>query len=174
MEYYNLSKNFYKVSGLINIKNRVGGLMSEEIVGAAFPIPKPLIGRILDKHKNIFVKPATLTRLEKGMKIILYASREDQGFYGEAEIEEVEFFENPMKILEKYKDGLFLTEEEFKEYLKFSEKWGSDKKRKKPWMVIVLKNIKKYPKIVKPKRFVPVCGKYIKEKEYEEILKNIQ
>ncbi|XRO75081.1 DUF365 domain-containing protein [Methanocaldococcus sp. 28A] len=144
--------------------------MSEDIIGATFPIPKPLIGRILDEHKNVFVKPATLTKLEKGMKIIFYASREEQGFYGEAEIEKVEFFENPMKILEKYKDEMFLTEEEFKEYIDSSKKWGYGRKKKKPWMVIVLKNIKKYSKVVKPKRFITVGGRYVKEKEYKEIL----
>jgi hypothetical protein len=147
--------------------------MNDNIIGATFPIPKSLIGRILDEHKNVFVKPATLTKLEKGMKLIFYASREDQGFYGEAEIESIEFFEYPMKILEKYKDGLFLTEEEFKEYVESSKKWGYGKKKKKPWMAIVLKNIKKYPKIVKPKRFIPVGGRYIKEKEYEEILNKL-
>jgi len=47
-----------------------------EIVGATFPIPKSLIGRILDEHKNVFVKPATLTKLEKGMKIIFYVYEE--------------------------------------------------------------------------------------------------
>ena len=119
-----------------------------------------MIGRILDEHKNVFVKPVTLTRLERGMKIIFYASREDQGFYGEAEIEDIEFFENPMKILEKYKDGLFLTEEEFKEYVESSKKWSSGRKKKKPWMAIVLKNIKKYPKIVESKRFISVGGVY--------------
>ncbi|HII59105.1 TPA: DUF365 domain-containing protein [Methanocaldococcus jannaschii] len=144
------------------------------MVGATFPIPKSLIGRILDEHKNVFVKPATLTKLEKGMKIIFYASREEQGFYGEAEIEEVEFFENPMKILEKYKNNLFLTEEEFKKYIEDSnKKWGYGKKKKKPWIVIILKNIRKYPKVVKPKRFIPVCGKYVKEDEYEQILKKL-
>ncbi|AAC37061.1 hypothetical protein MJ_ECS03 (plasmid) [Methanocaldococcus jannaschii DSM 2661] len=108
------------------------------------------------------------------MKIIFYASREEQGFYGEAEIEEVEFFENPMKILEKYKNNLFLTEEEFKKYIEDSnKKWGYGKKKKKPWIVIILKNIRKYPKVVKPKRFIPVCGKYVKEDEYEQILKKL-
>jgi len=144
--------------------------MSENIIGAAFPIPKSLIGRILDEHKNVFVKPATLTKLEKEMKIIFYASREDQGFYGEAEVDEIEFFENPMKILEKYKDRMFLTEEEFKGYIESSKKWGYGRKKKKPWMAIVLKNIKKYPKVVRPKRFITVGGRYVKEREYEEIL----
>ncbi|HIH72580.1 MAG: hypothetical protein PWP49_1195 [Thermococcaceae archaeon] len=101
--------------------------------------------------------------------IIFYASREDQGFYGEAEIGEVEFFESPAKILEKYGDRIFLTEKEFKEYVKTSERWKTKGKRQRPWMAIVLRNVKKYPKVVKPKRFIAVSGRYVKEKEYQEI-----
>lgn len=147
--------------------------MEEEIIGATFPVPKPLLKRILEEGKDVFVKPATLTRLRPGMKIIFYASREDQGFYGEADIESIELFENPVKILEKYKDGIFLTEKEFREYIKTSERWRTKGKRPKPWMAVVLKNIKKYPKIVKPKRFIAVSGRYVKEREYQEIQKQL-
>ncbi len=38
-------------------------------------------------------------------------------------------------------------------------------------MVVKLKDIRKYPKIVKPKRFIAVSGRYIKEGEYGEILR---
>jgi hypothetical protein len=70
---------------------------------------------------------------------------------------------------------LAYSEEEFKEYVKISnEKWGYGRKKKKPWMVIVLKNIRRYSKVVKPKRFISVGGRYVKDKEYEEILKNVQ
>ncbi|MDK2783056.1 MAG: hypothetical protein PWQ32_645 [Thermococcaceae archaeon] len=141
----------------------------ETIIGATFPVPKPLLRRIFEEGKDVFVKPATLTRLKPGMKIIFYASREDQGFYGEAEIGEVEFFESPAKILEKYGDRIFLTEKEFKEYVKTSERWKTKGKRQRPWMAIVLRNVKKYPKVVKPKRFIAVSGRYVKEKEYQEI-----
>ncbi|RLF84651.1 hypothetical protein DRN34_05365 [Thermococci archaeon] len=143
----------------------------EKIIGAAFPIPKPLLKRILEEGKDVFVKPATLTRLKPGMKIIFYASREDQGFYGEAEVESIELFENPLKILEKYKDRIFLTEKEFKEYIKTSERWRTKGRRARPWIAVVLKNIKKYSKVVKPKRFIAVSGRYVKEKEYQEIQK---
>ncbi|EHP83581.1 DUF365 domain-containing protein [Methanotorris formicicus] len=68
-----------------------------------------------------------------------------------------------MKILEKYKNNLFLTEEEFREYVELSKKWGYGRKKKKSWMAIVLKNIKKYSKVIKPKRFISVGGRYIKD-----------
>ena len=146
----------------------------EKIIGATFPVPKPLLRRILEEGKDVFVKPATLTKLKPGMKIIFYASREDQGFYGEAEIESIEFFEDPMEILEKYGGRVFLTEKEFKEYVKTSERWRTRGKRPKPWMAVVLKKIKKYPKIVKPKRFIAVSGRYMKEREYKEIVKHLK
>ena len=98
----------------------------EEVVGATFPVPRPLLKRILENGKNVFVKPATLTKIKSGMKIIFYASREDQGFHGEAEVETVEIFENPAKILENYRDGLFLTEKEFKEYIASQKRWGRE------------------------------------------------
>lgn len=143
----------------------------EEVVGATFPVPRPLLKRILENGKNVFVKPATLTKIKSGMKIIFYASREDQGFHGEAEVESIEIFENPAKILENYRDGLFLTEKEFKEYIASQKRWGRE--RHKPWIVIVLKNIKKYPKTVKPKRFIAVSGRYVTDKEYKEILRAV-
>lgn len=148
--------------------------MEEEIIGATFPVPKFLLKRILKEEKDVFVKPATITRLKPGMKIIFYASREDQGFYGEGEIESIEFFEDPMKILEKYGDRVFLTEKEFKEYIKTSERWRTRGRRPRPWVAIVLKNIKGYSKIVKPKRFIAVSGRYMKEKEYKEIVKHLK
>jgi len=141
------------------------------VVGATFPVPRQLLRRILEEGKNVFVKPATLTKLKPGMKIVFYASHEDQGFHGEAEVESVEIFENPTKILEKYRGRLFLTEKEFKEYVASQKRWGRE--RHKPWMVIVLKNIKKYPKVVKPKRFIAVSGRYVKDKEYREILRAV-
>ena len=143
-----------------------------DIIGATFPVPNELLDRVLKEKKNVFVKSATLTRLKPGMKIIFYASRENQGYAGEAEIESVEIVKNPMEILEKYKDRMFLTEKEFKDYVASQKRWG--RVRHKPWMAIVLKNIKEYPKRVMPKRFISVAGRYVKKDEYERISKAIE
>ncbi len=139
-------------------------------VGATFPVPRDLIDRIFE-GKDVFVKPKTLGKIEPGMKIVFYASREDQGFYGEAEVVSVEEFSDPMEILKKYGERVFLSEKELKEYVKNREKWGS---KHRPWMAIVIKNAKKYPRIVKPRRFVSVSGRYLSKEEYERILKEAE
>lgn len=50
-----------------------------------------------------------------------------------------------------------------------SQESGSTKsrggKKKKLWIAIELEDVKKYEKIVKPKRFAPVGGKYLRELE---------
>ncbi|ASJ00343.1 DUF365 domain-containing protein [Thermococcus gorgonarius] len=144
--------------------------MEENIVGVTFPVPKWFLDRILDEGKTVFVKPSTL-KVQPGMKIIFYASREDQGWHGDAEVESVEFFTNIEEIIRNYKDELFLTPEELREYERERAKWHSRGRRPRPWMVLRLRNIRKYPKPVKPPRFIAVSGRYVKEKEYREILR---
>jgi len=142
----------------------------ENVIGATFPVPRRLLDRILNEGKTIFVKPSTL-RLKPGMKLVFYASREDQGWHGEAEIESVEHFTNVEEIIKKYGSELFLTPEELRKYERDRAKWHSRGRGPRPWMVVKLKNIRKYPKVVKPKRFIAVSGRYIKEDEYREILR---
>ena len=136
-----------------------------KIVGVTFPIPKQFMNRFFKEGKNVFIKPATVWKeLKPGMKFVFYQSREDQGFVGEAKIKEIKLIDDPMKVFEMYGDRVFLTKEELKEYVKSQERWGrkTEKKRKK-WLVIELEDIRRYDKPIKPKRFVPVGGQYIKE-----------
>ena len=139
-----------------------------KIVGVAFPIPKQFMDRFFKEGKNVFIKPATVFKeLKAGMKFVFYQSHEDTGFVGEAKIKEIKLIDNPMEVFEMYGDRVFLTREELKEYVKSQEKWKYHKsrgeKRRKKWLVIELEDIKKYDKPIKPKRFVPVGGQYIKE-----------
>jgi len=136
-----------------------------EIVGVTYPIPKQFVDRFFKEGKDVFVKPATVWKqLKQGMKFVFYQSREDTGFVGEARIKDVKLIDDPTKVFELYGDRVFLTKEELKEYVKSQGRWGrkSERKRKK-WLVIELEDIRKYDKPVKPKRFVPVGGQYIKE-----------
>jgi len=144
--------------------------MEERVVGVTFPVPKPFLDRILEEGKSVFVKPSTL-RVKPGMKVVFYASREGQAWLGEAEVESVEFFNSVEEIITGYKKELFLTPKELREYERERRKWHSRGKRPRPWMVIKLRNTKKYPKPVKPPRFIAVSGRYIKENEYREILR---
>ncbi len=142
--------------------------MEENVVGVTFPVPKWFLDRILEGGKTVFVKPSTL-RLKPGMKIIFYASRKGQAWLGEAEVESVEFFNSVEEIIRKYEKELFLTLKELREYERERTKWHSRGRRPRPWMVLRLRNIRKYPKPVKPPRFIAVSGRYIKEGEYKEI-----
>jgi len=136
-----------------------------EVIGVTYPIPKQFIDRFFKEGKDVFIKPATVwKKLKPGMKFVFYQSHEDTGFVGEAKIKRIILQEDPMKFFEIYGDRVFLTKEELKEYIKSQEKWGRKKERKrKKWLVIELEDLRKYDKPIKPKRFVPVGGQYIKE-----------
>ncbi len=135
-----------------------------KIVGVTYPIPKQFIDRFFKEGKDVFIKPATVWReLKPGMRFVFYQSHEDTGFVGEARIKDIKLIDDPMKVFEMYGDRVFLTKEELREYVRSQERWGRRTKKKKPWMVIELEDIRKYDKPIKPKRFVPVGGQYIKE-----------
>lgn len=132
------------------------------ISGVTFPVPKRFAQRFFE-GKTVFVKPATVFReLKPGMRFVIYQSHEDTGFIGEARIKRIVFADDPMKFYEQFGDKIFLSREEMKEYVKSQERWGRSG-RKKKWMAIELEEIKKYDKIVKPKRFVGVGGQYLRE-----------
>ncbi len=135
-----------------------------EIVGVTYPIPKQYMDRFFKEGKNVFVKPATVWKqLKPEMKLVFYQSHEDTGFVGEAKIKRVVLSENPMQFFETFGDRIFLTKEELKEYIKSQERWGRrESKKKRLWMAIELEDIKKYDKLIKPKRFVPVGGQYLR------------
>jgi len=135
-----------------------------KIVGVAFPIPKQFMDRFFREGKDVFIKPATLWKeIKPRMKFVFYQSHEDTGFVGEAKIKDIKLIDDPMKVFETYGDRVFLTKEELKEYVKSQERWGRKKEKRKKWLVIELEDIRKYDKPIKPKKFVPVSGQYIKE-----------
>ena len=140
-----------------------------KIVGVAFPIPKQFMDRFFKEGKDVFIKPATVWKeLKPGMKFVFYQSRKGQGFVGEAKIKEIKLIDDPMEVFKMYGDRVFLTKEELKGYIKSQEKWKSGWKsrgqqKKKLWMAIELEDIKRYDKPIKPKRFVPVGGQYLRK-----------
>ena len=138
-----------------------------KIVGVAFPIPKQFMDRFFKEGKDVFIKPATVWKeLKPGMKFVFYQSHEDTGFVGEAKIRNIKLINDPMKVFEMYGDRVFLTKEELREYVRSQERWGrKGSKKKRPWMIIELEDIRKYDKPIKPKRFIPVGGQYIRERD---------
>ena len=145
--------------------------MSEEIVGVVYPVPSNLIDRIFKEGKDVFIKhPTCFKQLKPRHKVLFYASHETRAIVGEATIKNIDFLKIS-EIYKKYGDRVFISEEEAKSYSKplSSRRTGVSGARDIKFLVLEFKDIKKYGKIVKPKRFITVGGKYLTKKEYEEI-----
>lgn len=139
------------------------------ITGVTFPIPKSFMSRFFTEGKTVFIKPATCFKeIKPGMKLIFYQSREDTGYVGEAVIDSIEFSDDPLLFHQKYGASLFLSREELEAYETNQTRWSGlrvrgEPKKKRPWMALSLSRITRYPSAVKPSRFVPVGGQYIRE-----------
>ncbi|MHA1581983.1 MAG: DUF365 domain-containing protein [Candidatus Baldrarchaeia archaeon] len=145
--------------------------MSEEIVGVIYPVPSNLVNRILKEGKDVFIKhPTCFKQLKPGHKVLFYASQEVRGIVGEATIRNIDFLKIS-EIYERYGDRVFISREEAKSYSKplSSRRAGVGGSRDVKFLVLELQDIKKYGRVVKPKRFITVGGKYLTKREYEEI-----
>ena len=140
-----------------------------EITGVTFPVPKHLMPRFFKDNKTVFIKPATVFKeLKPGMKLVFYQSHEDTGYAGEATIKRIVIDDNPLAFFETFGDAIFLTREEAKAYAENQERWQGvrvrkEVPRKRRWMAIEIEDIQKYDTVVKPERFVPVGGRYLRE-----------
>jgi len=140
-----------------------------EITGVTFPVPKHLMPRFFKDNKTVFIKPATVFKeLKPGMKLVFYQSHEDTGYAGEATIRRIVIDDNPLAFFETFGDAVFLTREEAKAYVENQERWQGvrvrkEVPRKRRWMAIEIEDIQKYDTVVKPERFVPVGGRYLRE-----------
>lgn len=131
-----------------------------EIFGVSHPVPKQFAKRIYNENKTVFVGKKYLSKAS-GKKFVIYESRGAGAYTGWADIEFIEKMDFK-EIIKEYKDDLFITPEEFKEYVG----------RSSLFTVIKFKNFEKFKKTVVPKRFVSIAGKYIYKKEYDFILAN--
>jgi len=106
------------------------------------------MSRFFEEGKSVFIKPATTFKsLITDMKLLFYQSHEDTGYVG---------------------DAVFLTKKEVEDYLNEQEKWKGVRVRKgntkkKNWIALQLEDVTQYDTIVKPERFVPVGGMYLRE-----------
>ena len=142
-------------------------MVAREVVGAIFPIPHDFLGRFFENGKNVFVKyPKVWQKLHPGMKLLFYSSHKIHAIVGEATIEEFEVIPRD-EVLKKYKEKLFLTPEEFKEY---SATGGRLKRTSRSFLVCVLKDIKRYKTPVTPKRSITPAGEYLTKGNYKTIL----
>jgi len=134
-----------------------------EIVGVIYPIPLGLVNRLFDGKTKVFVKYVAhnTTKLEPGDKVIFYASHGSRKVIGEGIIEKAEFL-NPEVVLARYREDLFLNEEEFQAYVRRSPSRTPSKKM----LTFVMKKLRKYPKPVDYYRPVTMAGLYLGVDEY--------
>ena len=135
-------------------------------MGVIFPIPRVYVSRILEEEKNVFGKFSKMKKLQKGSKVVFYATEKhgSSAIVGEGTIKEFEFL-SPSQIGKKFGKNFFLNEIELKEY---SKKRFSGKGHKE-LLIMVLKDIQKYDVPVKPTKRVTVAGYYLTKSEYQNI-----
>ncbi|MEM2130323.1 MAG: DUF365 domain-containing protein [Candidatus Bathyarchaeia archaeon] len=138
------------------------------IIGAIFPISKFHINRFLKDKKTIFVKFTRFRRLEKGSKIIFYASGEKL-LIGEGTIENIEVLD--VKTAWKlYSQQIFLTEEEYEGYVTMSPTTGENRKAN-CITLFTLKNLKAFRTPTEFAKPITPSGCYVTKEEYESQLK---
>ena len=139
--------------------------MPESII--VFPVPNGLIERFFEGKKNVFVKYRvhdSAPHLERGSKVIFYASHNQRELVGEGLAQSIEFL-SPDETLEKYRDQLFLTKDELLAYARSRSRHPSRK-----MLVIVLESLSKYKRrITYPKRMTMV-GEHLTPEEYKSIM----
>lgn len=132
------------------------------MIGAIYAVPKETIDRLLDGKKRAFVKVTghASTKLQPKHKIVFYVSHDKQELVGEGTIEKSEFL-TPSDVLEKYKNELFLSEDEFLEYVG----------KRTRVLVLTLRDLKRYKQPVRSKEVITMGGKYISVEDYEDMVK---
>jgi len=138
-----------------------------EIVGAIYPIPAELADRLFEGNIKVFVKYVAhnTTRLAPKHKVIFYASHGSKKLIGEGIIEKVEFL-TPQKVLEKYKDQLFLNETELHSYVTIFPSRTSSKEM----LTLLLKKLKRFPKPIDYNKPISMAGQYLNAEEYSSLI----
>ena len=143
------------------------GKATDKYVGIIYPVPSNLVPRFFDQGKNVFVKylpKVGYHHLKVGDKIMFYASRNLKKIVGEGTIQKLELLK-PSEALEKYRENLFLSEEELEEY----RHHRSDRPPTKELLVVVIRDLRKYSKSVEPEKPITMTGRRVTEKEYRSL-----
>ena len=131
------------------------------LCGVSHPIPTKYAERIYNNGKTVFVGKNCLCKVSPGDKFIIYESHGAKAYTGWADIKFIDKIKKSL-ICKKYGTKLMITSQELNDYSKGREEM----------FVIEFENFEKFNKPIKPKKFVTVKGKYIREKEFERIKKN--
>lgn len=136
-----------------------------KIVGAIFPILRKHISNLFSHDRVVFVK-FTKMNLESGFTIVFYVSRE-KSLIGEAKVRHTERL-SPDVAWSRYKNSLFLEEQEYNEYVRISP-INKEKRKMSEVTVLELKNSRRYKKPVKPIYPVTPSGRYLTKQMVKKI-----
>ena len=135
----------------------------DKMIGAVYAIPLELSNRLFDGKNKVFVKVTGhgSTKLVPKHKIVFYASHSEKKLIGEGIIENVEFL-NPEEVLSKYKQELFIDEQQFRENVG----------KRQRILTLQLKGLRKYQQPIQSKEVITMAGKYLTAEQYDSIFRN--
>jgi len=135
-------------------------MVTNDIIGISFPILPKHVERILEMENVVFIKftphESLPKHLKAGMNLYFYESHANKEIVGEAKISVIELMP-AIEVQEKYSDELFITDGDFREYIKGREE--------KKILVLVLSEIKSYTKPIAFEKPINMGGKYIRARD---------
>ena len=134
-------------------------------IGAIFPVLSEHVSNLFDWDRDVFVK-FTNFNIKRGFTIVFYVSRE-QMLIGEAKVDHIEKL-SPDLAWSRYKNRIFLDEEEYYKYVRVSPISGKERKMNRV-TVFELRNVKQYKRPIKSMYPVTSSGRYLNEKMIEKI-----
>jgi len=130
---------------------------SAQIAGAIFPILRKHILNLFGQDRNVFAK-FTRLNLENEATIVFYVSGEGL-LIGEAKVNHIERLD-PDAAWFRYKDRIFLDEEEFNTYARISPV-SKDKRIMTEITVFELENVRKYKRSIRSIYAITPSGRYL-------------
>jgi hypothetical protein len=141
------------------------GFRQIKVVGAIFPVLRKHVSNLFGGDRNVFVK-FTKLKLERGSIIIFYVSGEKM-LIGETKVRHTERL-NPYIAWSRYKDRIFLDEDEYNKYARVSPISKKQRKMRKV-MVFELSNTRKFKRPVRSLYPVTSSGRYLTKEMNDKI-----
>ena len=136
-----------------------------KITGAIFPVLREHVSNLFGGDRDVFVK-FTKLNLERGSTITFYVSGEKL-LIGEAKVKHTERL-IPYVAWSRYKDRIFLDEEEYNKYVRVSPISKEERKMGKV-TVFELENARKYERPIRSIYPVTSSGRYLTKEMIDKI-----
>lgn len=136
-----------------------------KMIGAIFPILREHVSNLFGGDRDVFVK-FTKLNLDRSSLIVFYVSREKL-LFGEAKVGHIERL-NPDAAWSRYRNRVFLNEEEYDRYVRVSPISKEDRKMHEV-TVFELQNMRKYKRPVRSVYPITPSGRYLTKEMIDKI-----